>query len=145
MGFALEPGTSRMSALRGLFAFAFDQLGCVHVEVMDRHLTQEDLIGSDVRYRVYHGFAVDLRQSEGTLFGNFSSACRRCIRKADRNGVVVEVAQPAGFAEDYFDQLKDVFAKQGLVPTYSVNRVKQLIAYLHPPRQVLLLRVRDRS
>ncbi|MEK6802017.1 MAG: GNAT family N-acetyltransferase [Nitrospirota bacterium] len=145
MGFVLEPGASRTAALRGLFAFAFDQLGCVHVEVMDRHLTQEDLLGSDVEYRVYHGFAVDLNQDEAALFGNFTSACRRCVRKADKEGVVVEVAQAAGFAEDYFDQLWDVFAKQGLVPTYRLDRVKQLIAHLHPTGQALLLRARDRN
>lgn len=145
MGFSLAPGACRKSALRGLFDFAFQQLGCTHVEVMDRHLTLDDLVGSEVRYRLYQGFAVDLRQDEAMLFGNLASACRRCIRKANKDGVVIEMAQAAGFAEDYFEQLKDVFAKQGLVPTYGLDRVTQLIAHLHPIGQVLLLRARDRN
>lgn len=144
MGFVLEPGSSRKAALRGLFSFAFEQLGCAHVELMDRQLTEDDLVDGEVPYRLYHGFAVDLRQNEAALFSNFTSACRRCIRKADKEGVLVEVADVAGFAEDYFEQLKGIFAKQGLVPTYGLDRVKQLIAHLHPIGQVLLLRARDR-
>ncbi len=144
MGFVLEPGASRKSALQGLFRFAFGQLGCAHVEVMDRHLTQEDLIDSGAPYRWYQGFAVDLNQSEAALFANLTSACRRCIRKADKEGVVVEVAEAAGFAEDYFEQLTDTFGRQGLVPTYDLDRVKQLISHLHPIGQIILLRARDR-
>ena len=145
MGFVLFPEACRTSALRGLFAFAFDQLGCAHVELMDRRLTGADLGDLGVQYRSYKGFAVDLLQDEPTLFANFTSACRRCVRKADKEGVTVEVASSDGFAEDYFAQLKDVFAKQGLVPTYGLDRVKQLIAHLHPSGQVLLLRARDRD
>lgn len=145
MGFVLEPGSCRISALRGLFDFAFERLGCAHVEVMDRRLTTQDLTHVRAKYRLYEGFAVDLALDEATLFENFTSACRRCIRKADKDGVSVEVAAAEGFAEDYFEQLKDVFAKQGLVPTYGLDRVRQLIRHLHPAGQLLLVRARDRS
>ena len=145
MGFALLPGMSRKLALRGLLEFAFDHLGCAHVELMDRHVTTQDLIDLDAQCHLYQSFAIDLTQDEAALFSNLTSACRRCIRKADKNGVVIEVAQVDGFVEDYFDQLSDVFAKQRLVPTYDVDRVRQLIAHLHPTGQLLLLRARDRS
>jgi len=145
MGFILEPGSCRVSALCGLFEFAFARLGCAHVELMDRCLTVEDLGHVDVKYRLYEGFAVDLSLDETTLFANFTSACRRCIRKADKDGVQVEVAPVEGFAEDYFAQLTDVFAKQGLVPTYGVDRVRQLIGHLHPAGHLLLVRARDQS
>lgn len=145
MGFVLKPGSCRISALRGLFDFAFEHLGCAHVEVMDRQLTIQDVNHVRVKYRLYEGFAVDLSLGEATLFANFSSACRRCIRKANKDGVHVEVAPVEGFAEDYFEQLKDVFAKQNLVPTYDLDRVRQLIAHLHPVGQLLLVRARDRN
>ncbi len=145
MGFALLPGASRTAALHGLFSFAFEQLKCAHVEVMDRHLSLEDLVEVQVEHRMYEGFAVDLTQDESSLFSNFTSACRRCVRKAEKDGVVIEVAQGPGFAEEYYDQLRDVFAKQGLVPTYTVERVRQLIGHLHPTGRVLLLRARDQD
>jgi hypothetical protein len=39
--------------------------------------------------------------------------------------------------------LKDVFAKQGLVPTYGVERVRSLIRNLEPTGRILLVRARD--
>lgn len=47
------------------------------------------------------------------------------------------------FADEFYDQLRDVFAKQGLVPTYSIERVRSLIRNLAPAGSILLLRARD--
>jgi hypothetical protein len=71
------------------------------------------------------------------------SACRRCIRKAEKSGVKIEEAHDLAFADEYYEQLKDVFAKQGLVPTYSVERVRSLVKHLEPSGNVLLIRARD--
>src|SRR5436189_3057502 len=71
-----------------------------------------------------------------------TSACRRCIRKAKKVGVTIEEADDPEFADDYYAQLRDVFAKQSLVPTYGVDRVQALIAHLHPTGRLLLLRAR---
>ena len=71
------------------------------------------------------------------------SACRRCIRKAEKSGLTIEEAHDPGFADDYYEQLKDVFAKQGLVPTYKVDRVRALVKHLEPTGRVLLVRVHD--
>jgi CelD/BcsL family acetyltransferase involved in cellulose biosynthesis len=54
--------------------------------------------------------------------------------------VRVEEASPEGFAEDYYAQLQEVFAKQGLSPTYDLARVSALIDHLHPTGRLLLLR-----
>jgi len=73
-----------------------------------------------------------------------SPACRRCIRKAEKSGLVIEeVTEPGGFALQYCAQLGEVFAKQSLVPPYSQQRVEQLIDALHPSGMLLLLRARD--
>ena len=57
----------------------------------------------------------------------------------------VEEAQDLAFADDYYAQLKDVFAKQSLVPTYEVERVRELIKNLLPTGMLLLLRARDQE
>jgi hypothetical protein len=85
----------------------------------------------------------DLTQDEDRLLANMSSACRRAIRKAEKSGVIVEPADPEGFAEEYGAQLEDVFAKQGLRPTYSHARVQKLIDHVYPSGDLLLARVRD--
>ncbi|AEV86522.1 amino acid racemase [Actinoplanes sp. SE50] len=144
LGFNLKPGVSRRDALGALTRFAFDDLGCAHLEVRDRGATEADLAGTSLRWDAAPTAVIDLRPGEDALFGAMASACRRNIRKAAKSGVTVEEADadPA-FADEFYDQLRDVFAKQNLVPTYSVERVKSLIRHLAPAGRISLLRARD--
>lgn len=143
MGFNLEPDVPRVDVLRALPAFAFEQLGCAHAEVMDRGITVTDAVATGLRHRHLESFEVDLEPSEDEILAGMTSACRRCIRKSRDVGVTVEQATDASFVDDYYSQLKDVFAKQGLTPTYGRERVTALIDELLPTGQLLLLRARD--
>jgi CelD/BcsL family acetyltransferase involved in cellulose biosynthesis len=145
MGLAISPDADRRMAVRALIAFAFQELGCAHLEVMDRNISVADLHGLHVQHRMYRGFEIDLTKDENELFTNMTSACRRCVRKAAKEGVIVETVHDLQFADDYYSQLQDVFAKQGRMPTYDVERVRQLIHHVHPTGHLLLLRARDRS
>jgi hypothetical protein len=145
MGLVLSARTDRRAAVRALINFAFEQLRCVHLEVMDRNLTLDDLDGLDVQHRLYHGFEIDLTKDETELFANMTSACRRCVRKAQKEGVVVEAVNELRFVDEYYAQLQDVFAKQHLVPTYDLERVRQLVKHVHPTGNLLLLWARDRG
>jgi hypothetical protein len=145
MGFTLKEGVDRGSAVRALIDFAFKQLGCVHMEMMDRSMKVADLDGLGTQVRLYRGFEVDLTQDEENLFSRMKSACRRCVRKAEKEGVRVEEAHDLGFVDEYYAQLEDVFARQGLHPTYGPERVRQLIRHVHPTGHLLLLRARDRN
>ena len=100
MGFNLLPKIPRSTAMNALTSFAFGELGCSHFEVMDRQATL-DSCTSGWGHRFLTGFEVDLTQPEDVLWSNFSSACRRCIRKGQKNGVVVEEAQELDFAVEY--------------------------------------------
>ena len=91
----------------------------------------------------YTSYRTDLTQSEEQLFQGMDSACRRAIRKAEKSGVKIEEATDLAFADDYYQQLKDVFAKQGLVPTYKVERVRSLVKNMTATGRVLLVRARD--
>jgi CelD/BcsL family acetyltransferase involved in cellulose biosynthesis len=144
MGMNLSTGVSRRAAVEALRTFAWNELRCVHLEFMDRRLSLADLEDDkSFAYRFYDGFEIDLTQTEDELFGKMDSACRRCIRKAAKSGVVIEEARDLEFADDYYAQLQDVFAKQKLVPPYGVERVRELIRCLLPTGNLLLLRARD--
>ena len=143
MGFNLLPKIPRSVAMSALTSFAFGELGCSHLEVMDRQATVETCAPPAWRHRFVTGFEINLTQTEEALWSNLSSACRRCIRKGKKNGVVVEEAQNLDFAVEYYRQLEDVFAKQSLVPTYGLDRVQELIKALLPTGRLLLLRARD--
>ena len=143
MGFNLAPDIPRGLALEALARFAFTDLQCVHLEIMDRQMTVEDAKSSGFEYRSYAGYEIDLTQSEDKLFANMTSACRRAIRKCEKNKVQIEEANTSTFVDDYYAQLTDVFAKQSLAPTYSRERVQQLIDDLYPTGRLLLLQARD--
>jgi CelD/BcsL family acetyltransferase involved in cellulose biosynthesis len=145
LGFNLEPGVSRRAALEALMPFAFGDLGCAHLEVRDRGLAETDLDGLGLRWAAAPTAVIDLHPTEDALFGAMASACRRNIRKAAKSAVVIEEADPLdpAFAEEFYNQLRDVFAKQNLVPTYSIERVRALIRNLAPAGRILLLRARD--
>lgn len=143
MGFNLLPGISRAAALAAVEQMAWNTLKCLHVEVSDPYFTPDDGQELGFTQQFYTSYRTDLRKSEEELFDAMDSACRRCIRKAEKSGVVVEEAHDVGFAEEYYQQLRDVFAKQGLVPTYSLRRVSALVKHIGPTGRVFLLRARD--
>jgi len=142
-GFNLPPGTNRRDFLCALPDLAFRELGCHYVEVCDRHAESAD--GAARGYAVEHfrGYEIDLTQTEEELFARMKGACRRCIRKAAKVGVRIEEADDEGFADDYYEQLLDVFAKQSLVPTYDLARIRALVRNVHHSGNLLLLRARN--
>jgi hypothetical protein len=143
MGLNLIGNVSRGVAVKALMRFAFDELGCIHLEMMDRNLAEEDVKALGLGHQFLCGFEVDLTQTEDQLLAGMSSACRRCIRKAEKNGVTIHEADDTLFADEYYEQLQDVFKRQHLIPTYDVERVRLLIACLHGTGRLLLLRARD--
>jgi GNAT acetyltransferase-like protein len=143
MGFVLEPGVPRWETLEALRVFAFGDLGCVHLEVVDRHLSARCAPRPNMVHDYIDSFETDLTRTEDQIWAGMDSACRRCVRKAEKSGVTIEVADDDAFADDYYLQLTDVFHKQGLVPTYGVERVRALVRCLSRTGQVLLLRARD--
>jgi hypothetical protein len=143
MGFNLVKEVSRASALQALEVAVWDALKCLHMEVSDPNFRFEDGQNLGFQCAAYSSYRTDLTKTEDEIFNSMDSACRRCIRKAEKSGVTIEEAHDLAFADEYYEQLKDVFAKQNLVPTYDVERVRSLIKHLEPSGRILLVRARD--
>jgi hypothetical protein len=143
MGFNLSPETSRAEVASAFIRFAHRELGVAHLELMDRRLPLEDAEHHRWKHRVFRNFEIDLTLSEEDLFAQLKGACRTSIRKSQREGVTIEIANDPAFADDYYAQLTDVFNKQGLAPTYGIERVRLLMKHLLPTGNLLLLRARD--
>ncbi len=140
MGFNLDPGVSRRAAAQALVRFAFGPLRCQHLELTDRRLHEGELDDLHFRQLSKDCLEIDLGGSEEEIFARMTSACRRAIRRAAKVGVRVEEATGSAFADEYHEQLVEVFARQGLKPSYDVTRVRTLIECLHPTGRLLLLR-----
>jgi CelD/BcsL family acetyltransferase involved in cellulose biosynthesis len=142
MGFSLNPGVPRAEAMKALVRFAFRKLGCLHVELMDRHAGFEELGRLRARLVEFPTYELDLTQDEDALFAGMTSACRRAVRKGRRVGVRVEEAHGVEFADEYYDQLLDVFERQGQgrKPPYDLERVREMIRCIEPSGNLLMLR-----
>jgi CelD/BcsL family acetyltransferase involved in cellulose biosynthesis len=140
LGFNLKDGISRSEALAALPRFAWRELGCVHLEIKDRRLEAADLTANRFRHSPYHTFEIDLAADEEQLLTAMSSACRRAIRKSVKEGVTIEEADGDDFADEFYAQLVEVFAKQDLKPPYDADRVRELVRCVHPGGRLLLLR-----
>lgn len=143
IGFNLLPEYSRAQMLEPLRQWAFNELGCLHMEVSDWGFRREQTAAGAFDATAYDSYISDLTRPENDLFNSMESACRRCIRKAEKSGVTIEHATDLEFADEYYEQLKDVFAKQGRVPTYDVQRVRSLVMHMAPTGRVLLVRARN--
>ncbi len=143
LGFNLVESADRAAAVRALPSFAARELRCAHVELRDRFLTSDQATTTNATTAPYTLLGIDLSPADDELFSRVKKSVRTSVRKAIREGVTIEEATDAGFADDYMSQLNDVFAKQGLVPTYGVDRVRSLIEHLHPSGNLLLLRALD--
>jgi CelD/BcsL family acetyltransferase involved in cellulose biosynthesis len=144
LGFTMVDEQYRRAAWTALPEFAFRGLGCHLVEVRDRGTPFGDLDGLGFQHgRTFNTYTLDLAPSEDELFAGLTSACRRNVRKAGREGVVIEEATDLAFAEEYSVQLQEVFARQGLRPLYGVDRVRLLLETMLPTGRLLLLRARS--
>ncbi len=145
MGLAMLPDVPRREALEALPAFAFKDLGCHYLEIVDPSLSASDWAGLHYRVEPLNWFALDLTKSEDDLLANMKCSGRNCIRKSIKNGVSIEEADDIAFAIEYYEQYQDVLAKRSLVPAYSLDYVQKLIETLLPTGHLLLLRARSRE
>jgi CelD/BcsL family acetyltransferase involved in cellulose biosynthesis len=140
MGFNLEPGVPRAEALAALETFAFRDLRCVHYEVMDRHLSVDCPVVKGGQKRLFRTYEIDLTPPEDEVFAGMDRSRRKSIRQSERRGVQIVEADDAAFADEMYSQVCEVFARQGLRPTYDLARVHSLIRHLTPTGSLLLLR-----
>jgi hypothetical protein len=116
MGFNLIRGASRATALRALETSVWDELKCLHMEISDPNFVDDDGRSLGFQCESYTSYRTDLTKSEDEIFNRMDSACRRCVRKAEKSGVTIEEAHDLVFADEYYEQLKDVFAQAGTGP-----------------------------
>jgi hypothetical protein len=143
MGFNLRDGVEPIELLGALRTFAFRELGCIHLEVMDRRFPPH--VDQTSRYLCtpLGSYEIDLTRPPEKILAGMNQARRHAIRRAPRNGVIVEQAHGVDFADEHHEQLCDVFAKRGLPPPYGPERIRQLIRALEPAGSLLLVRARD--
>lgn len=142
MGIDTELKDEKIDIYLELVKFLFKQVKCQYIEINDRDITVEQAKGRGIEAFPLDTLELDIDKDDEGLFKQMKTDCRNFIRQFERRGARLEIAEPnEEFAEEYYKQLEDVFAKQGLVPTYSLEKVKCLLRSMAGTDQILCLKV----
>ncbi len=140
MGFNLKPGTLPRPVLEAFPHFAFHELGCQYLELIDPLLEETDACGLRYHIEPLPWYALDLRPPESTLFANMKHACRTNIRKACKNELAIRQVFNPEFAEEYYAQYIEVMQRHALQPAFRLETVQLMLKRLLPTGNLLLLR-----
>jgi hypothetical protein len=87
-------------------------------------------------------FSIPIYSDHDHMWKNLNSKCRNRIRKGISNGLVVQDCDDPEFADEYYAQLIEVFARQGLSPQYSLETVQSLYRNLKRHNALFSLQVK---
>lgn len=144
MGVEVEDIDKKIPIIKELIPMLFKEYGVLYCEVTDRDLSEEDLNNAGIKHYPFETLELEINKTDEELFKVFKTDARNFIRQFERRGAVLSVAEPNDeFAEEYYSELMDVFAKQGMRPTYSCDKVKRILKHNKDyADNILCLRVR---
>lgn len=135
----------RLGVIRELAGFLFKKRICSFFQIydFDMDILDEEML-NDFELKKGRGYTLDIHRDYQEVVKGFDyKSARYCINKARKMGVTVsEMTDVETFASRYDQMFKDVFAKQGITPTYGKPEVIALIESLMPDK-VLCLEARD--
>lgn len=148
MGLDLIDNSLKVKILPSLVDYLQKTHKCTYLQIIERDITMEEAeeLCKEYGYQVKPVETLDLGIgcTDEELYKHMKTDCRNFIKQFERRGATLEIAKPNdAFAEEYYEQLLDVFAKQNLVPTYTVDKVKCLLKHLGKANKVLCLRVKN--
>lgn len=143
MGFDVVDNYDKVNLIEPISKFIFKTFKCLYIQISDRFIEENQLKNIKCNYIMNKSIELIINRTDEELFKVFKTDCRNYIRQFERRGASIEIAKAdKQFATDYYEQLIEVFAKQGLVPTYGITKVLDLFKSLNND-QLLCLRVRN--
>jgi len=144
MGLDVIDKNKKIEIISELIPFLYKFEKCLFIQITDRDISTENAKNAGFRIQTIGTLELPINLDDAGLFKNMKTDCRNFIRQFERRGATLEFAIPNDeFAEEYYTQLQDVFSKQKLVPTYSLDKVKCLLKSLGASGNILCLRVRN--
>lgn len=142
MGILTDRPEEKCTIYQQLIPYLYKLTGCLYIEINDRDVSVEQAKQAGFKTKSVGTLELSIDMDDAGLMKQMKVDCRNFVRQFERRGARLEIAQPDDtFAQQYYTQLEDVFAKQGLVPTYSLEKVKTLLRNLKDTGKVLCLRV----
>jgi len=145
MGFCATDGSPRISYLSGIVAFIKKKYHCHYFEMIDSKIGFDDLQSIKCHVITQKTYMLRINRTDEELFKCFKTDCRNFIRQFEKRGARIEQVSPSDtFADEYYNQLIDVFTKQNLKPHNSRSQIHILMnAFASNHKHILCLKVTD--
>ena len=119
------------------------QMGIHQVEMGSPLLCKELMQQAGYSTVEWMTFRIPLSTNEAQMWEVLKSKCRNRIRKGRANGLTVEDCDDPAFAEEHYNLLLGVYAKQKRLPPYPKAFFQSLFRHLKPGNLLFSLRVKQ--
>jgi hypothetical protein len=86
-------------------------------------------------------YIAEIAPDPEAILASYSKSARKAVHRAQRDGLTVEFTTDPSFIETYYEELREVFTKSRMNPTYPKERVEILWRLLMPTGRMLAARV----
>lgn len=114
-----------------------------HMELACAHLDHE--VMEDFGYRGERLFTYRIRLFPGEeeqAMRNIKSKTRNQLRKAIKLGLIAKIESEESFVDEFYDQVREVFARRGNIVPFSRKRALQLFQYMKDAGNLLAISIR---
>jgi hypothetical protein len=141
MGPIVDTDTDQRRLIEGL-SMLFGPRHFLHLELSHYWLEQEvmEAAGFQVQESVTH--LCRLPDTEEAAWASLRGEARNRVRRAEKNGLIVERADDPAIVDHFFEQFQEVYGKQGMVTPFGRERPQSLYDHLLPAGRLLPLWVR---
>ena len=114
-----------------------------HFEISNDLIDKNLMMKSEFNVQQSVTHKVEITETEDIAFKNLKSSCRNRIKKGRKNNLIVEISDNAEIIDNYFDQFKEVYGKQGMVTPFGIERVKSLFESLILKNRILPIQIKS--
>ena len=116
------------SCIESLYHFLRKTRKIHYFEFVDKNINVEYAKKNKIRYEFTHNMFIDLKKSENDILDSIDKRLAKKWRNYSKHGYeIVECEPNKEFADIFYDQLIEVFARQNLKPFYSRQRIYSLL------------------
>jgi hypothetical protein len=129
MGPVMRSGVDRVAVVQAILR-ACRRHGVAHLELSAAWL--DDDVATSTGLLVDRGLThvVPLPATEAEAWAGMKSTARNRVKKAERAGLLVDLTSDPAVVDHFFEQLGEVFGKQGMATPYSIERPRSLFRRL---------------
>ena len=119
----------RLDIYEELIPWLFKNRQCSYFQVSDWQLEVAECLHRDFTIELMNGYVLDLSKDKEELYKKMSySSVRYSINKSKKKGVEVkEISEINQYVHEYYQQLEEVFHRQGLKPTHSKEQTTAML------------------